>query len=609
MSTQDIHKLSSVLRSIEIIEEKTNALYSQCTTSINENDNLQPMIIDDTNIHLQIFFQHFEQLLQIDLKNRKSLLNNISNKRSYWNFFSVALKESKALYDTVLYVLNSQEVKTATGRGRLFLRFCLQNHRLGDVIQQSFMMTKIVNQFYIDECFWTTPKYMNRIIQALYQLNDLRYDLLSNSQYQLDVCWPTIESVENRPKTLSDAASRMRNNSVSSFLSMNSIDSQSIIAVVPDTSNSIPIIPTLFRNLESSINDGSSVQSLSSVDEDPENTLIYWKQKCQELEMQLQEIHSTNSLSSIDVEIQCSMNEDNQIDNAKESIDNEVLNKLNNENEQLQTQINLLKEEITNLNLQLSSMSIERSTTTDKIKNYENDIVKHESLIEHKDSLFNELQQKYDEQTKHLQLIQEQHLSYSNEQNKQIELLKIELEQSTKLLENERISMENERIKQSKIQEKLEASLNEVTLDFEEMKRRLVKAIREKAELFNSIHSYEIKLEEEQSRKWVPDEDVLNCTKCNTVFGWTVRRHHCRQCQKIFCFYCSNNWIQGSKLNSPQYRICDFCNEKLLKESLTPNGITYNDALNNHETKDETDLSFEVRPERLPPTTDTQSTS
>ncbi|CAF4429723.1 unnamed protein product, partial [Rotaria sp. Silwood2] len=35
----------------------------------------------------------------------------------------------------------------------------------------------------------------------------------------------------------------------------------------------------------------------------------------------------------------------------------------------------------------------------------------------------------------------------------------------------------------------------------------------------------------------------------------------------------------------------------------------YNDALNNHETKDETDLSFEVRPERLPPTTDTQSTS
>ncbi|CAF1496646.1 unnamed protein product [Rotaria sp. Silwood1] len=604
MSTQDIHKLSSVLRSIEIIEEKTNALYSQYTTLINENDNLHPPVIDDTNIHLQIFFQHFEQLLLVDLKNRKSLLNNNINKRNYWNFFSVALKESKALYDTILYVLNSQEVKTSTGRGRLFLRFCLQHHRLGDVIQQSFMMEKIVNQFYIDECFWSTPKYMNRIIQALYQLNDLRYDLLSHSQYQLDICWPTIESLENRPKTLSDTAVRIRNNSVSSFISMNSIDSQSIISVVPDTSTSMPISTILFQNIESSINDGSSAQSLSSVDEDPENTLIYWKQKCQELEIQLQEINSLNLVVSNDVEIQCSMNENN----SNETINNNN-NILINENEQLQTEINILKEEITNFNLQLSSVSMQHLTTTDKIKSYENDIVKYQLLIENKDSHFNELQQKYDEQTKHLQLIQEENLSYSNEQNKQIELLKIELEKSTKLLENERILMENERIKQNNIQEKLEVSLNEIKLDFEEMKRRLVKAIREKAELFNSLHSYEIKLEEEQSRKWIPDEDVLNCMKCNTLFGWTIRKHHCRHCQKIYCYNCSNNWIPGSKANSPQYRICDFCNEKLLKESLMPNGITHNEALDNEETKDETDFQFEVRAERLSSTPDTQSTS
>ena len=73
--------------------------------------------------------------------DRKSLLNT---KRNYWHFFALALKESKGLYDTVLYVANSQEVKTSTGRGRLFLRFCLQHHRLGDVIQQSFMTEKVV---------------------------------------------------------------------------------------------------------------------------------------------------------------------------------------------------------------------------------------------------------------------------------------------------------------------------------------------------------------------------------------------------------------------------------------------------------------------------------
>jgi len=52
----------------------------------------------------------------------------------------------------------------------------------------------------------------------------------------------------------------------------------------------------------------------------------------------------------------------------------------------------------------------------------------------------------------------------------------------------------------------------------------VVFSISEKAELFNSIHSYEIKLEEELSKKWVADEDVDECTKCNTTFGWTVRK-------------------------------------------------------------------------------------
>jgi hypothetical protein len=72
----------------------------------------------------------------------------------------------------------------------------------------------------MDECFWTKTMYMNRIIQALYQLNDVQFDLLSNSQYQLDVCWPTTDSIDIRPKHLSDSMSRLRTNSISSFLSM-----------------------------------------------------------------------------------------------------------------------------------------------------------------------------------------------------------------------------------------------------------------------------------------------------------------------------------------------------------------------------------------------------
>ena len=88
MSTQDMRKLATVIRSIELIEgkfllddqpthflsllvEKTNILHSQYTSETNENDKRQKARIDDSNVHLQLFFQHLEQLLQTDFKSKR----------------------------------------------------------------------------------------------------------------------------------------------------------------------------------------------------------------------------------------------------------------------------------------------------------------------------------------------------------------------------------------------------------------------------------------------------------------------------------------------------------------------------------------------------------
>ncbi|CAF1039320.1 unnamed protein product [Adineta steineri] len=590
MSTQNTRKISSIVRSIEVIENKANTIYTEYTTSHDDIDRFQSILIDDKNIHLQMFFQHLEKLLEVDLKNRKSLLNN---KRNYWDFFIHALKESKGLYDTILYVLNSQEVKTSIGRGRLFLRFCLQNHRLGDVIQQSFMMNKVVSQFYHDECFWTKSVYINRIVQALYQLNDVQFDLLSTSQYQLDVCWPTTESIDIRPKNLSESLSRLRTNSISSCLSMDSISSQSII------SSSFPLTLSSLQNFESSMHDDSLACSISSTDEYPENTLNYWKERCHQLELQLQ-TNSHNSLSN-DIEIQCSVDKH---DAMIQTVEDDSISK--NEIENWKIQNDVLKDEINNLNFQLSTFIIQRTTTENKIKDSEREITKYQTLLETKDKVYNELQRKFNEHVSHLKSIQEQHSVQSNQQEKRLEQLTNELKKTTQLLENERILIEKERSKHNQIQDQLEASIQEKTLDFEEMKRRLVKAVREKADLFNSIYSYEIKLEEEQSRQWVHEEDVLKCTKCETTFGWTLKKYRCRHCQKIFCYYCSNHWQPGSTPNT-QHRLCDFCNEKFVKESLMSNYTMLDDPDNNNETKNDVDLKFEVRSERLNSTTNDNS--
>jgi hypothetical protein len=68
--------------------------------------------------------------------------------------------------------------------------------------------------------------------------------------------------------------------------------------------------------------------------------------------------------------------------------------------------------------------------------------------------------------------------------------------------------------------------------------------------------------------------------------------------KNIFDFFFSSN-----------HRLCDFCYEKLIKESLMSNYTILNDQDNDNEIKDDVDLKFEVRSERLIQPSDDQSLS
>ena len=37
---------------------------------------------------------------------------------------------------------------------------------------------------------------------------------------------------------------------------------------------------------------------------------------------------------------------------------------------------------------------------------------------------------------------------------------------------------------------------------------------------------------------WVSDESVSTCRKCHSHFGFLTRKHHCRSCGNIFCYFC-----------------------------------------------------------------------
>ncbi|OWF38353.1 lateral signaling target protein 2 homolog [Mizuhopecten yessoensis] len=59
---------------------------------------------------------------------------------------------------------------------------------------------------------------------------------------------------------------------------------------------------------------------------------------------------------------------------------------------------------------------------------------------------------------------------------------------------------------------------------------------------------------------WVPDDHTIICTSCKTPFTFVRRRHHCRNCGKIFCSRCSANAVP-----LPHYgqinpvRVCNRC--------------------------------------------------
>ena len=61
---------------------------------------------------------------------------------------------------------------------------------------------------------------------------------------------------------------------------------------------------------------------------------------------------------------------------------------------------------------------------------------------------------------------------------------------------------------------------------------------------------------------WIQDEAVTKCMKCDIEFTITERKHHCRDCGKIFCAKLAFTPCFGAKLvqNCAQFAVMvDIC--------------------------------------------------
>lgn len=187
-------------------------------------------VFSDDCVELQKFCFKLEFLIQFRLKEKKSFFesNNLSvntsndgsisayTSKDYWTFFLESLKSSRGFQDAIKYVKNISELKTNIGRGRAFIRFCLQYHRLADAIQQIMMDQKIVNNWYKEKAVWHNESQKARVFQLLYDLTDIKFELISKSNFELDTTWPSIQQHPNNPRI---QITRHRTNSLTSYTS------------------------------------------------------------------------------------------------------------------------------------------------------------------------------------------------------------------------------------------------------------------------------------------------------------------------------------------------------------------------------------------------------
>lgn len=197
------------------LEELTKKLIN--LQNLNQNDD--NFAIRDDCVELQKFCAKLEYLIQFNLKEKKGLSTSAESKE-YWTFIVDVLKSSRSFEDAIKYVKNINEIKTNIGRARGFIRFCLQYHRLADAVQQLIMEDKLLNVWYKDKSVWFNEHLKSRIIQLLYDLSDLNFELISRNDFELDTNWPSI-NINSVKRNSPHEINRNRTFSICSYTSIN----------------------------------------------------------------------------------------------------------------------------------------------------------------------------------------------------------------------------------------------------------------------------------------------------------------------------------------------------------------------------------------------------
>ncbi|XP_066492822.1 RUN and FYVE domain-containing protein 4 [Tiliqua scincoides] len=154
---------------------------------LNNNYRDQGLPVTDGSHELQRFCAQLEFLLQYDMKEKKSLFGQ---RKDYWDFLCrVLTKVHSDGHAGVQHIASLDKLKTAVGKGRAFIRYCLVHRQLAESLQLCFMEPEVTSEWYYARSPFLNQKLWLDILGSLYELDGIDFHLALR-RADLDVVWP-----------------------------------------------------------------------------------------------------------------------------------------------------------------------------------------------------------------------------------------------------------------------------------------------------------------------------------------------------------------------------------------------------------------------------------
>uniref|UniRef100_A0A667GGW3 FYVE and coiled-coil domain containing 1 n=1 Tax=Lynx canadensis TaxID=61383 RepID=A0A667GGW3_LYNCA len=136
-----------------------------------------------------------------------------------------------------------------------------------------------------------------------------------------------------------------------------------------------------------------------------------------------------------------------------------------------------------------------------------------------------------------------------------------ELEKATTKIQEYYNRLCQEVTNREKNDQKMLADLDDLNRTKQYLEERLIELLRDKDALWQKSDALEFQQKLSAEERWLGDGEASHCHDCKREFSWMVRRHHCRICGRIFCYYCCNNYVL-TKHGGKKERCCRACFRK-----------------------------------------------